>query len=313
MDLELEGAYTLKLVEKGKVIEERVIPNHITLEGKSLLFDYLTDQSGRFINYISIGLSNVGNTLDSSGKYATNTDMVHEILRQRVESKTYSAPSGSASAVVSFHTNAPPGLGVGNIEEIGVFDRIKSESDDEPNNLLISDFDVASDWNQGTTDTATVKSGNASLAVPTITSSTVTSFITTLDLSGFASDSTIAMFVYPQSIVNLNNISLRFKTSATSYYEAVFTVFTPSAWNLKSSLKGNFSAVGSPDWSNITQVDLIINQSVFTSYTINFDSLRVIPLGSSSIMFSRAVVSPPVPKTSKQELILGYDLTFTVP
>lgn len=313
MEMEIGGIYTLKLLERGSIIDERVIENHITVDGKTLLFDFLTDQSTRFINYVSVGLANTANTLDASGKYAINTDMVHEVLRSRVESKTYSAPSGSGSGVVSFHTNAAPSLANGMIEEIGVFDRIKSESDDEPNNLLISEFDVASGWNQGTTDTTNVKSGLASLSVPTTSATTTTSRVSTLDFGGFGDNDTIALFIQPQSTVNLSNITLRFLTNPGSYYQAIFTVFAPGVWNLKSALKGAFTSVGSPDWANITQVDLIINQSSFSSYRIGFDSLRVIPQGSNSILFSRAVVSPPVIKNSKQELIMGYDLTFSVP
>lgn len=304
--MSLKGQYEISIIEDGQVVETRIITNTITDDGMELLFDYLTGRSRMFLSYIALGL---GETAAST----SDTDLVHEIFRGRIEAASYSTDDSQ----VTWHIGLLPSDAVGVINEIATFDKLKNEDSLVAGDLLLTDFDTdvdtfSADVGSLASDTTNYKEGESALKATTDAGSTpqTISLTKTLDLSAFEDADKFQILIYPYATTNLSNIKLRFETDGSNYYEATLSSFSATTWALKSVAKSAFSATGSPDWSDINTIKLIITQSAPSAIDITFDSLRIITVNTNSRCFSRQVLSPTVTKSSKQEALVTYTVTF---
>lgn len=296
-ELNMEGSYEITLLEDGIQIARYALPNTITTVGKTLMLNYISGGLSTFLNYIGLGL---GTTAATTG----DTDLYHEIFRKAIESATYD----TTNSKVSWHISLSPLEAVGVLGEIGMFDRTKNDDDDTFNDRLLSKFDETT-WTAGAGDTTNFIEGEKALKVTT--SGTTSTLLTkSMDLSGYQASDTFSILVYPYSIAGLTNIILTFETDASNYYYYTFTSFSATAWNQKTATKTSFSTSGNPDWSNITKIKLTITAS--GSIDITFGSLRsIVKSNILSTLFSRRVISPAVTKTSKQEMLVTYSITYT--
>lgn len=293
-DSKPKGTYYFTLKQDGNVVHTQSAKNMITTDGMAGMLDYLCHRTDGFVEYIGLGLINTAAAL-------TDIDLYHETTRKIVE---VSEPHPSDSSIL-YHITLSPSEAVGVFEEIGAFSDDKTEND-----RLISNFDLVQDaWSVGVTDTVLYKEGENALKV-TANGTATTTLTRDLDLSTLSSNDTINLLIYPVTIANLTSITLRFLTDASNYWTTTWAgnTFTASQWNLKSVYSDEFTATGTPDWENLTSVSIICITTA--SIAITFDSLRAQAVNDTTL-FSRTVISPPLTKTSKQELLVVYKLAIT--
>ena len=312
MPVKVNGSYTLRLIEDGREINKITVPNTITLAGDDLLGKYLTDDSERFINYLAVGLNSTANTLDvTDTRLATNIDLGHEIIRKRCLSKAWT-DAITNSLKVSYYVNFSPNEAVGVLREIGSFDRVKNEDSDLSDDYLIANFDNSLDggtWTLGTIDTTNFVEGESSLSTGSVSANTTSTMrlSTNFDLSGYQTVDKIQIMARMSNIAQ--SVEVRFETDQFNYYSKVFSAgFTGAAWNLLSSAISGYAPTGAPDWSEITSIAILGKANAASATTFNYNSLRTITANSNSTMFSRAVIN--TTKTSKQELLVSYDIQF---
>jgi archaellin len=106
---------------------------------------------------------------------------------------------------------------------------------------------------------------------------------------------------------------LRFVTSAGNYFQTSIATPASGTYTIASVLKSAFTTTGSPDWSNITQVDIVVTSTAGGIGSIDFDGVRIEDTDANqeeSVLVSRSILGSPLVKTADLPLDIEYAVTF---
>lgn len=289
------GKYTFK--ENGKVVGEGY--NLITTAGKKAIIDYMAGYNQRIVDAILVGIGATAATV-------SDKSLAFEVGRSQVSL----ASADYANNAVVFKGQLPAQLEC-IIYEAGV--RSVFSNGNQFDSQLLLDFNADNTFSAGTLVATNSRIGSA-LQVTAAASTTTTSTISNVyyDLSGYGPTDQFT-FVYRANNAFVSTVVLRFKTDATNYYAVSISAPASGVYTINSFNKSAAVANGSPDWSNITSVDIAVTATAGGTASIDFDGLRIEDRDSAredDVLVSRSVLGSPVTKTLGVPLDIEYTLTL---
>lgn len=272
----------------------------ITNDGKLRIRRWLPGGGSNIASTIVVG---VGSTAEAAG----DTRLVFEVARVPVDIISYD----NVNNLLIFKGALDAAM-VGKIYEIGLYTQPVNTVAGGYGSRLLTSFDQATEtWTNATWDTTNVRIGTDSLKQAPTASTTVTSVLnTSLDLSGY-SGADLFLLAYNVENANVSSIALRFKTDSSNYY--TFTISNPSSgYAVSSFAKSTATVTGTPNWSNITSVEVATTAKAAGTAPVEFDGLRVEDIDSINpeyVMVAREVPASPITKVSG----LVHEIEYGVP
>lgn len=105
---------------------------------------------------------------------------------------------------------------------------------------------------------------------------------------------------------NIANVKVRFKTTSADYFESTIVPTTNNAYNISLVNKSDFVETGSPMWSSITIIEIQAT-ATGSAGTIDLDAIRYdAPVGTTSLLLSRALPSSPILKPAGSTMDVEY-------
>lgn len=282
----------------------------ITRFGKRFLIDFIAGNRTFFDKVLAVGIAK-----NSEYELAdTNTRLGFEFytvpiifggidIDTSVEPYTYRA---------IYSTKLPANL-AGRINEIALYPGRRS-STNAYGNQFITTFESPFEWSPSPVlNEVDYRVGNSSLDL----SSDGTSpqeYIATIpnfDMSGYSNFDTLS-FSYKVNNANLSSVKVRLYSSATDYYEFVFTGHSVG-WNIKDIQIADMSSSGSPNPALISKIGILITPTN-SSTSITVDGLRINDedtFDPAYGMIARSNIDE-VEKVAGRELTIEYklDLNF---
>lgn len=272
----------------------------ITTEGKTHIKRYLAGITNVIGEAIALG---IGDTAESE----SDTELVYEFARVDVSLVSYDF----ANDVLVFKAEIPSEV-AGKIYEVGLWSaEVDSRAEGYSSRNLVTFDSESEEWSTGTWETSTTRIGPDSLrlapALNTVQSSVLSDIV--LDLSGHSGADTFEMAYHVIAVAD--SIEIRFRTDDANYYSWV--IASPSTgYTFSETTKGALAATGSPNWANITSIEVIVDAPVGTGASVDFDSIRVNDVDTDNpdyIMVAREVLPAPHVKTEG----IVQDIEFAIP
>lgn len=237
----------------------------ITTYGRNYFKRYLSGQNVPATSF-AVGIGSTAASIN-------DTKLQFEFYRVPIDLISYDF----ATDKLIFKGTLPEEL-MGRIHEVGIFSLADNPVAGVSNNRIITTFDSEDeDW--GTTATFVSGSGNrlgADALTATPSASATTSHIMSnvgIDLSASLSSDTFT-FAYNVDNANTANIKLRFRTDDTNYYEK--TISTPTTgYKIDTFTKGSLTAVGSPNWLDINEIEVSVTATSGGAASVWFDGVRI--------------------------------------
>jgi hypothetical protein len=228
--------------------------------------------------------------------------------------------TGNQVSIEKIRLTAKAALGEnisGQIYEIGIFSSTSLTSQFE---TILSNCDDIEGWYYQKTDgtwaelidvsgysTTVGRAGNQSIyfnSVPTYSSGRRVRFFANFDFSEVSSIDTFA-FAVQKTGGSAGNITVRFYTDETNYFTASLSTIASgtNTYTILESAKSSWTTVGSPDWSNITFIE--VNNPEGNIY---LDGIRLdnVVAETQSILVSRSLPSTIITKVEGTPLEIEY-------
>jgi hypothetical protein len=113
---------------------------------------------------------------------------------------------------------------------------------------------------------------------------------------------------------NVASVSFRLKTNATNYYS--FTTASPlGGYNFATFTKGSASITGSPDWANITSIEVITTAKSSGAAAVDWEGLRIEDVDTINpdyVMVAREVLPTPFIKVNGMTQEVEFTLDVNV-
>lgn len=277
----------------------------ITNVGKTQIKRYLGGLSPSVAGYMAFGINN-------AAAAATQTRLQFETARSPLELVSYDFVNDK----VVFKADLPEDFS-GTVYEIGLF---VDSGDTESGSRLITTFDSFSeDWTDSSGALASFTNGNRvgddALAHNVAASATRTSNLSAieLDLSAYTGAD---LFSFAFSVADANNssVTVRFMTDTANYF--TFNLGTQSAgYKFIQATKSSAVATGVPDWSLITQIQIVTVAKSTGVSNVFFDAIRIEDSDANApevACISRQVLTTPVTKLTGQGRTFEYSLGVTI-
>lgn len=273
----------------------------ITNAGKAHIKRYLAGQVGAIGESIALG---IGNAAES----ATSVDMTYEIARVDVSLVSYDF----VNDVLIFKGELDQSL-AGTIYEVGLWSAdVDTRADGYASRLLASFDSDTETWSAGSYFTTNARVGIDSLrlAPAASTSTTATLSDVTIDLSGHSGVDTFSLAYFvggtaPASVV------VRFKTDTANYY--TWTITSPTAgYRINTVTKASLVATGTPQWDNITSIEVVVTAAAGGAAAVDLDALRVNDVDTENpdyVLVAREVLAAPHVKTEG----IIQEIEFAIP
>jgi len=294
----VQGLY--KIYNDGILVQE--FTNVITTQGKNRIRQILSGKTTGFASSILVGIGSTTPTAnDTKLSFAVEGANIMNTMVDDVNNKVY------------FKTSLPVDKQY-RIYELGCYSTNSATAKQYQQNALLITFGDVTNWTD-TSGTHTLSSTNTRLGVSSISYSLLAAGVARgsvpfqIDLGQLLSDTefTIAYFAN-----NIDNLKIRFKSSASDYWEATIVPATNNAYNISSITKSSFVATGIPDWSNISILEIQATATA-SAGTIDLDSIRYDAVSTAeSILLSRALPSSPILKPSGSTMDIEYVLEGVV-
>lgn len=264
----------------------------ITTQGKSIIFRYLAGYVPRIVESIAIGIG-------STAENVNDTALTFESNRVPVTLTSIDIINDKL-----IFKGVVPQEFVGKIYEVGLW--YGSPANSVGASSVIVTFDSATEeWTPATWETTIARIGEDALQVAGGSSSTLENIV--IDLSSFSTADFLSLAYSADA--SINDISLRFRTDPSNYYEYTFAAAT--GYEVKSFGKTLFTATGTPDWANITS---IVVSATGTGNAV-FDGIRVEDadtLSNDYALVARTVLPVPKTKTDDSEMEIEYALEINI-
>jgi hypothetical protein len=273
----------------------------ITANGRRFIKRYLAGQSGTLVGAIGVGIGSTAPTLNDSR-------MEFEFARIPVAVTDYDFAADQLVFKGTLNEEVD-----GTIYEVGLWTSEVNSAAGNQESRIITTFDSETEeWDIETFDTANTRIGVDSLKHTPAANATSASVLTgiTLDLGDFTSLDTFVVAFYVAN-ASTANCKVRFRTDASNYYE--FTINAPTAgYKFASFTKGSASVVGTPNWSDINEVEVRTTAKSAGSASVQYDGIRLEDVDSVAPeygLIARTVLSVP---ENKQEGIVR-DIEYVLP
>lgn len=302
----LKGTYIY--YENGQEIYRS--ENVITKYGKRFLTSFLAGRDSFSSKSMAFGIDNTA-ALD------TNTRLGFEFYRTPVlfGSTDIQTVNDSTTYSVVYKSTIPQDV-AGYITEVGIYPEYK-ESLSSYDGKFIADFDNQLEW----TNTPLITETGARVGQYLLNmSSNGTSAkeyktnIQSIDLSGYSVNDTLRL-AYLKNDSNLQNIIIKFYSSALDYYSVTITPASGTGYKISSdilvdNLFSNASTLN-VDPSNINQIGIVITPVSGQSTSVGLDALRINDEDTFDPNFgliSRSVLSSPLIKLAGRQVDVEYRL-----
>ena len=302
----LKGTYIY--YENGQEIYRS--ENVITKYGKRFLTSFLAGRDSFSSKSMAFGIDNTA-ALD------TNTRLGFEFYRTPVlfGSTDIQTVNDSTTYSVVYKSTIPQDV-AGYITEVGIYPEYK-ESLSSYDGKFIADFDNQLEW----TNTPLITETGARVGQYLLNmSSNGTSAkeyktnIQAIDLSGYSVNDTLRL-AYLKNDSNLQNIIIKFYSSALDYYSVTITPSSGTGYKISSdilvdNLFSNASTLN-VDPSNINQIGIVITPVSGQSTSVGLDALRINDEDTFDPNFgliSRSVLSSPLIKLAGRQVDVEYRL-----
>lgn len=205
----------------------------------------------------------------------------------------------------------------GKIYEAGIYSLPNDPNVGEFSSRLITTFDSDTEtWltanNPATFTSVNTRAGKNSLNHTPAASATTTSVLSglTLDLAGY-SNTDVFIFAYNLGNANTTSIRFRFLVDASNYYDFLINTGMTAGYKIYSVNKSSASVTGTPNWANISELQVITTSTSGGASDVEFDAVRIQDRDSASldyILVARKVLSSPVTCVAGQ----AQDFEFTL-
>lgn len=276
----------------------------ITAKGRTFIKRYLAGQAGTLVGAMSVGIGNAASTLNDER-------MQFEFARVPVLVTDYDFVNDR----LVFKGNLEESI-EGSIYEVGIWtSEVNSAAGNQESRLLTTFDSETEDWDIETFDTANTRIGVDSLKHTPALSTTSASVLSgiTLDLGDFTSLDTL-VFAYYVANSNTAAINVRVRTDSANYYQ--FTVTAPtSGYKFSSFTKGSATVVGTPEWSNINEIEVRTTANAVGSASVHFDGIRMEDVDSIAPeygLIARAVLVTPIVKAEGRLQDFEYALPVSI-
>ena len=282
----------------------------LTTEGKNHIRRYLAGWVPAIAQTVAFG---VGSRAESLSDIALQM----ETIKSPVNLTSYDFVNN----VLVYKASVPDDY-AGKIYEVGIYSLEADPAAGEFSSRTLTIFDYANeDWiNVGTGAAATFTAVNNRVGLYALSATTASSTTETfslrnvlLDLSGYSNADTFN-FAYNVANANTSNIKFRFLTDSANYYEFALGSQT-TGYKITEVAKGTATVTGTPNWTNITEIQVIVTSGAGGASSIEFDAIRVEDKDSLSldyILVARKVLAVPATSVLGQAQDLEFTLDVTV-
>lgn len=284
--------------------------NVITKYGKRFLTSFLAGRDSFSSKSMAFGIG-------STAALDTDTRLGFEFYRTPVlfGSTDIQTVNDTTTYSVVYKSTIPQDV-AGYITEVGLYPEYK-ESLSSYDGKFIADFDNQLDW----TNTPLITTTNARVGQYLLNmSSDATSAkeyktnVQAIDLSGYSVNDTLKL-AYVKNDANLQNIIIKFYSSALDYYSVTITPESGIGYKMSSDITLNnlFSNASTlnVDPSNINQIGITITPTSGQSTSVGLDALRINDEDTFDPNFgliSRSVLSTPLVKLAGRQVDVEYRL-----
>ena len=284
--------------------------NVITKYGKRFLTSFLAGRDSFSSKSMAFGIG-------STAALDTDTRLGFEFYRTPVlfGSTDIQTVNDTTTYSVVYKSTIPQDV-AGYITEVGLYPEYK-ESLSSYDGKFIADFDNQLDW----TNTPLITTTNARVGQYLLNmSSDATSAkeyktnVQAIDLSGYSVNDTLKL-AYVKNDANLQNIIIKFYSSALDYYSVTITPASGTGYKMSSDITLNnlFSNASTlnVDPSNINQIGITITPTSGQSTSAGLDALRINDEDTFDPNFgliSRSVLSTPLVKLAGRQVDVEYRL-----
>lgn len=284
--------------------------NVITKYGKRFLTSFLAGRDSFSSKSMAFGIG-------STAALDTDTRLGFEFYRTPVlfGSTDIQTVNDTTTYSVVYKSTIPQDV-AGYITEVGLYPEYK-ESLSSYDGKFIADFDNQLDW----TNTPLITTTNARVGQYLLNmSSDATSAkeyktnVQAIDLSGYSVNDTLKL-AYVKNDANLQNIIIKFYSSALDYYSVTITPESGIGYKMSSDITLNnlFSNASTlnVDPSNINQIGITITPTSGQSTSAGLDALRINDEDTFDPNFgliSRSVLSTPLVKLAGRQVDVEYRL-----
>lgn len=273
----------------------------ITAQGRRFIKRYLAGQAGSIVGAISVGIGDTAATLNDAR-------LQFEFARVPVAVTGYDFATDELVFKATLDENV-----VGEIREIGIWTAESNGAPGSQQSLIITSFDSADEtWDIETFDATGVRIGVDMMKHTPAASATSASVLTGVDFDfeNYSSQDTFVLAYNPEN-ANTDNVKIRFRTDSSNYYE--FTITSPSAgYKFHTFVKGSATTVGTPDWSNISEVEVRTTATGGGSASVKFDGLRIEDTDSVAPEYGLVARFVPTLPITKNEGII-QDIEYALP
>jgi hypothetical protein len=309
----MRGTYVIK--QSG--VEIARSENLITTAGKRAIVSFLSGAGAGWGDAMAIG---AGTAAAAVG----DTALQLEYDRQATLAKAVTFNGGGAGIHRIICKTTVPSNVSGWINELGIFSQYEGASQSSSSAMLAGLFDdedwevySGGNWIDIATTPDTSESRVGANATTLTSGTTTTQYRVNLadtDYTLFGSTDKLKFGAYLIS-GTLSTVVIKFYTDDSNYFSytpttSAFCSASAGVYTASSFLKSNWTATGSPTWSNISSMGVDITA---TSGTVNvaFDAARFEDADSfdeSYCLVSRSILSPAIQKIAGTELDIEYYL-----
>jgi hypothetical protein len=302
----LKGTYIY--YENGQEIYRS--ENVITKYGKRFLTSFLAGRDSFSSKAMAFGV-------DSTPAQDIDTRLGFEFYRTPVifGSTDIQTLNDTTTYAVVYKATIPQDV-AGYITEVGIYPEFK-ESIGSYDSKFIADFESQLDWTNTPQITSVDSRVGQYLLNMTSNGTSAKEYKTNvqvIDLSGYSVNDTLKL-AYLKSDTNLQNIIIKFYSSATDYYSVTVTPESGTGYKLSSdiTLDNLFASASTAnvDPSNINQIGITITPVSGQSTLVGLDALRINDEDTFNPNFgliSRSVLSTPLVKLAGRQVDVEYRL-----
>jgi hypothetical protein len=282
----------------------------ITTAGKLQIKNYLAQFSPSIAQSIAFGIGSRAETI-------TDVSLQCEVVRNSINLTSYDFVGDR----LVFRATLPADF-IGTIYEVGLYSLSEDPTAGNYGSRNITTFDSATEsWvdpADGVTPptyTTTARVGADSLNHTPAASATMTDSLRglTLDFSG-NSAADVFLIAFSNANTNTSSVVVRFLTDASNYYST--TISSPVAgYTISEIQKGSFVVTGTPDWSNITEIQVATTSKSSGASNVSYDAIRVEDRDSINpdyVLVAREVLTTPITSIDGQAQDLEFSLAVTI-
>lgn len=278
----------------------------ITNEGKLHIKRYLAN----YVPYIAKSMSfGIGNRVES----LADTSLHLEVANAPISLTSFDFVNNK----LVYRAEVPAEY-VGQIHEIGLYSLEADPAAGEFSSRIISTFDSASeDWvnavglTPAVFNSSSTRVGYDSMSMTTPASTTLTYMLSNiaLDLSGYSDADT---FVFAFNVTNAFTSAVRFRffTDNSNYYELYIGPQT-AGYKIVELTKGSAVVVGTPSWSNITQMRVVMSSGPGGTSSVELEAARIEDKDAANLdytLVARKVLQTPINKIAGQSQDIEFAL-----